>query len=138
MVARYGMSDEIGPVVFDNDSGEVFLGRDYGHVVNYSERTSSRIDAEIERLMREAYDKTVEILKAHFDKLKLVAETLMEKEKLSGDDFKALMENGRLPEAEDNSSEETAFEEVSETEIEIPVEEANTEETVIDDNDITE
>ena len=138
MVARYGMSDEIGPVVYDNDSGEVFLGRDYGHVVNYSERTSSRIDAEIERLMREAYDKTVEILKEHFDKLELVAETLMEKEKLSGDDFKALMENGRLPEAEDNSSEETASEEVSETEIEIPVEEANTEETVTDDNDITE
>ncbi len=97
MVARYGMSDEIGPVVFDNDSGEVFLGRDYGHINNYSERTSSRIDAEIERLMRQAYDKTVEILKEHYDKLELVAETLMEKEKLTGEDFASLMKDGVLP-----------------------------------------
>lgn len=127
MVARYGMSDEIGPVVFDNDSGEVFLGRDYGHVVNYSERTSSRIDAEIERLMREAYDKTVEILKEHFDKLELVAETLIEKEKLTGDEFKSLMENGKLDEPEEASDEASGETEAVESEQEISDEAENAE-----------
>ncbi len=127
MVARYGMSDEIGPVVFDNDSGEVFLGRDYGHVVNYSERTSSRIDAEIERLMREAYDKTVEILKEHFDKLELVAETLIEKEKLTGDEFKSLMENGKLDEPEEASEEASGETEAVESEQEISDEAENAE-----------
>ena len=50
------MSDEIGPVVYSDDNNEVFLGKDYGHVNNYSEATSARIDSEIERLMKNAYE----------------------------------------------------------------------------------
>lgn len=97
MVAKYGMNDEIGPVVYSDDNEEVFLGRDYGHVNNYSERTSARIDAEIEKMMRDAYSKTESILKEHYDKLELVAQMLISKEKLTGAEFKSLMETGELP-----------------------------------------
>ena len=96
MVIKYGMSDSIGPVVYDSGNGEVFLGKDYGHVNNYSEATSARIDAEVEKIMREAYNRTVEILSEHFDKLELVANVLLEKEKISGEDFESLMKNGVL------------------------------------------
>ncbi len=81
MVAKYGMSDDIGPVVYSDESQEVFLGKDYSHVNNYSEATSARIDSEIERMMRNAYDLTKNILTTHNDKLVLVAETLLDKEK---------------------------------------------------------
>lgn len=101
MVAKYGMSDGIGPVVYDDENNEVFLGKDYGHVNNYSEATSARIDAEVESMMRKAYDDTEKILTEHKDKLILVAETLIEKEKVSGEEFKALMERGELPSADD-------------------------------------
>lgn len=94
MVSKYGMSDELGPVVYSDDNNEVFLGKDYGHVNNYSEATSARIDEQIEKMMRSAYAKTEDILKTHYDKLELVAETLIEKEKISGNEFKQLMENG--------------------------------------------
>ena len=101
MVAKYGMSDGIGPVVYDDENNEVFLGKDYGHVNNYSEATSARIDAEVESMMRKAYDDTEKILTEHKDKLIIVAETLIEKEKISGEEFKALMETGELPTADD-------------------------------------
>ena len=104
MVIKYGMSDSIGPVVYDSGNGEVFLGKDYGHVNNYSEATSARIDAEVEKIMREAYNRTVEILSEHFDKLELVANVLLEKEKISGEDFESLMKFGTLPTSEEASS----------------------------------
>ncbi len=109
MVSKYGMSDELGPVVYSDDNNEVFLGKDYGHVNNYSEATSARIDEQIEKMMRKAYSQTEGILKAHYDKLELVAETLIKKEKLSGDEFTQLMENGFI-------ADEKATEEVSENE----------------------
>ena len=56
----------------------MFLGKDFGHVNNYSEATSAKIDAEIERMMRHAYSQTEEILKTHYEKLELVAETLLQ------------------------------------------------------------
>lgn len=96
MVVKYGMSDDLGPVVYDSGNGEVFLGKDYGHVNNYSEQTSARIDSEVEKIMREAYAKTMSILKEHYDKLELVAETLIKKEKISGEEFENLMKNGAL------------------------------------------
>ena len=107
MVAKYGMSDAVGPVVYSNDSDEVFLGKDYAHVNNFSEATSARIDAEIELMMRNAYNKTEEILKEHIDKLKLVAETLIKREKLTGAEFIGLMEKGCIdePEAEEKTDE---------------------------------
>lgn len=107
MVVKYGMSDDLGPVVYDSGNGEVFLGKDYGHVNNYSEQTSARIDSEVEKIMREAYAKTMSILKEHYDKLELVAETLIKKEKISGEEFENLMKNGALEvEAVETSTEE--------------------------------
>ncbi|MDD6603839.1 MAG: AAA family ATPase, partial [Eubacteriales bacterium] len=97
MVRKYGMTNEVGPVVYDDGNGEVFLGKDYGKVNNYSEQTAARIDTEIEKLMRDAYARTESILKEHYDKLELVAETLLEKEKLSGEEFESLMKDGKLP-----------------------------------------
>ncbi|MCD7872687.1 MAG: ATP-dependent zinc metalloprotease FtsH [Clostridiales bacterium] len=97
MVAKYGMSNEIGPVVYSDDNNEVFLGKDYGHVNNYSEKTSAKIDDEIERIMREAYKRTTDILTEHIDKLTLVAETLMQREKINAEEFKSLMDTGVLP-----------------------------------------
>ena len=96
MVIKYGMSDSIGPVVYDSGNGEVFLGKDYGHVNNYSEQTSARIDAEVEKIMRQAYGKTVEILKEHYDKLELVANALLMKEKINGEEFENLMKYGTM------------------------------------------
>ncbi|MDE5604004.1 MAG: ATP-dependent zinc metalloprotease FtsH [Eubacterium sp.] len=118
MVAKYGMSDDIGPVVYSDDSQEVFLGRDYSHVNNYSEATSARIDTEIERMMRNAYDLTKNILTAHNDKLVLVAETLLEQEKVSREEFESLMKTGALPVKEEEEKKEdiTEVEEASDNE----------------------
>lgn len=115
MVAKYGMSDEIGPVVFSDENNEVFLGKDFGHVNNYSEVTSARIDEEIEKMMRAAYAKTQNILKEHYDKLILVGDTLLAKEKIDGVQFEALMTNGKLPETEANSVDSQNDEAASET-----------------------
>ena len=112
MVSKYGMSDELGPVVYSDDNNEVFLGKDYGHVNNYSEATSARIDEQIEKMMRKAYSQTESILKTHYDKLELVAETLIKNEKISGDEFTQLMKNGfiadeKVSENEDVQAEDT-------------------------------
>lgn len=116
MVAKYGMSDELGPVVYSDDNNEVFLGRDYGHVNNYSDVTSARIDAEIEKMMRDAYEKTEKILREHYDKLVLIAETLIEREKISGDDFASLMEKGFIEKSNDDDADENKEEKVADTE----------------------
>ncbi len=111
MVAKYGMSDDIGPVVYSDESQEVFLGKDYSHVNNYSEATSARIDSEIERMMRNAYDLTKNILTTHNDKLVLVAETLLDKEKISREEFETLMKTGALPVDDEENAEETSADE---------------------------
>jgi cell division protease FtsH len=110
MVSKYGMSDELGPVVYSDDNNEVFLGKDYGHVNNYSEATSARIDEQIEKMMRKAYSQTESILKTHYDKLELVAETLIKNEKISGDQFTQLMENGFIADEKVSENEEVQAE----------------------------
>lgn len=110
MVSKYGMSDELGPVVYSDDNNEVFLGKDYGHVNNYSETTSARIDEQIEKMMRKAYSQTESILKTHYDKLELVAETLIKNEKISGDQFTQLMENGFIADEKVSENEEAQAE----------------------------
>lgn len=95
MVTKYGMSDGIGPVVYKDSSDDYFYEK------NYSEATAERIDKEIEKMLRNAYEKTESILKEHNEKLILVAETLIEKEKISGEQFKSLMETGELPAEEE-------------------------------------
>lgn len=118
MVSKYGMSDELGPVVYSDDNNEVFLGKDYGHVNNYSEATSARIDEQIEKMMRKAYSQTESILKTHYDKLELVAETLIKNEKISGDQFTQLMENGFIADEKVSEKEETQAEDTEIVDVE--------------------
>lgn len=103
MVMRYGMSDVIGPINYSGDNQEVFIGRDYGKVKNYSEETAAKIDEEVTRIINDAYDRTKDILTENMDKLKLVAVTLMEREKLDKDEFVQLMENGFIEEKEEKA-----------------------------------
>ena len=118
MVSKYGMSDELGPVVYSDDNNEVFLGKDYGHVNNYSEATSARIDEQIEKMMRKAYSQTESILKTHYDKLELVAETLIKNEKISGDQFTQLMENGFIADEKVSENEEVKAEDTEIVDVE--------------------
>ena len=95
MIVKYGMSENLGPIKYGTDSNEPFLGRDMGHVRDYSEETASEIDAEIRRMMHDAYNRTETILKEHMDKLHEVAKYLFLNEKMSGEDFARLMEGIR-------------------------------------------
>ncbi len=91
MITKYGMSDKLGNLVFGSD-GEVFLGKDYGHVQNYSEKLASIIDEEVKTIIDEAYAKTLQILRDAHDLLVALAETLLEKEKIEGPEFETLIQ----------------------------------------------
>ena len=97
MVTRYGFSDKLGPIVYGSDHDEVFLGRDLGSGRNYSEEIAATIDEEVRKLVDNAYRECEGILNEHMDQLHLVAKALMEREKLSGEEFKCLMEGNPLP-----------------------------------------
>ena len=92
MVTRFGMSDKLGLVVYGDDNNEVFLGRDFSSTPNYSEKTAATIDDEIEAVVMKQYEKAIELLKGAMPKLHEVAKILFENEKISGDDFRAIME----------------------------------------------
>ena len=93
MVTKFGMSDKMGPIVYgSSDSGEVFLGRDIAQTRNYSEKVAAEIDDEVYRLLSDGYKETEKKLSAHMDKLVAVAKALIEKEKLDGEEFKAIVE----------------------------------------------
>ena len=92
MVTRFGMSDKLGLVVYGDDNNEVFLGRDFSSTPNYSEKTAATIDDEIEAVVMKQYEKALELLKGAMPKLHEVAKVLFENEKISGDDFRAIME----------------------------------------------
>ena len=93
MVTKFGMSDRLGLVSYGNDNNEVFLGRDFSSTPNYSEKTAAVIDEEIESVVMNQYKKALDILNNSMTKLHEVARILFEKEKISGDEFRSLMEN---------------------------------------------
>ena len=113
MVMKYGMSDAIGPVVYDSGSGEVFLGRDYGHTKAYSEKIAAEIDEEIKRILEEAYNRCRSILEANEDLLNLTAAYLLEHETMDAETFLYVCQNRALPRSE-APEEETAEEEAAE------------------------
>ncbi len=98
MVVSYGMSDNLGPIAYKSSQDEVFIGRDFGHSKQYSEEIAAKIDEEIYKIVESGYEKAVEMLKEHIDKLHAVANALLEQEILDGDEFKAVMEQ---PQAEE-------------------------------------
>ena len=98
MVTKYGMSDALGPIKYGSDNSEPFLGRDMGHIRNYSEETASKIDAEVKRMIDNAYQQTEDILRQHMDQLHKVAQYLFRNEKMSGEEFAKMMESSETTE----------------------------------------
>ena len=103
MITKYGMSEKLGPITFGTGNDEVFLGKDYNHMRNYSEAVACEIDEEVEKIILKAYDRTESILNEHIDKLHAVAKALVEREKIDAEQFKILMEGGTLPPYEPKS-----------------------------------
>ena len=114
MVTEYGMSDRIGPVSYSSGSGEVFLGRDYGHAKDYSAAFAQEIDEEISAIIHNGYDRTEKILTDHMDKLHELAQYLIKYEKIDGEKFAKLM-NGELQENTDEPETLPNVDEVKET-----------------------
>jgi cell division protease FtsH len=97
MVCEWGMSDVIGPVTFNNDNDEVFLGRDFAHQKNYSEETAQIIDAEIRRILTTSYDKAVDMLTDNIEALHKTSKVLLEREVLDSEELSMLMRGEDLP-----------------------------------------
>ena len=106
MVVKYGMSDTLGPINYTSGSTEVFIGRDMGHTKNYSEETAAKIDAEIHRIVDEAYHKTEAILNQYMPKLHEIAAYLIKHEKMSGEVFDQIMDGTYVEPIEDDSAED--------------------------------
>ena len=92
MVTKFGMSARLGLVSYGNDNNEVFLGRDFSSTPNYSEKTAAVIDEEIESIVMAQYSRALELLKNSMNKLHETAKVLFEKEKITGEEFRAIME----------------------------------------------
>jgi cell division protease FtsH len=97
MVTRYGMSEALGPVVYDTSGNEVFIGRDFGHTKSYSEKTSAEIDDEIRHIIDEAYKRCQDILLANMDILHLTAEYLLKHEVMDSETFAYVYSHRELP-----------------------------------------
>ena len=100
MVTKYGMSDKLGPITYGTDDSNPFLGKEMGHISNYSEQTASEIDEEIQSIISTAYAKTEKILKEHMEELHRLAGVLYEKEKVDGVEFQQVMDGNLLPSGE--------------------------------------
>jgi cell division protease FtsH len=99
MVCEWGMSDKVGPLAYGEKEGEVFLGRDLGHMKNYSEATAVEIDGEIRRIVQENYERTRQILSDNKDGLTRVAEALLEQETLDAAEVRYLVTGEREEES---------------------------------------
>lgn len=116
MVTKYGMSTVLGPIAYSAENDEVFIGRDIGHMKNYSEKVAAEIDAEVKNIISESYENTEKILKENLNKLHDVAKTLFLKEKINADEFNQIMEGKMLSaeaeeKLEDKDSNETDLKE---------------------------
>ena len=90
MVTKYGFSEKLGTINYEQDDNEIFIGRDLGHTREYSERIASLIDEEVQKIIDSAYDKAKKLIADHRDVLDRSAELLMEKEKLTREECEAL------------------------------------------------
>ena len=99
MVTKYGMSEKLGARTFGSGQDEIFLGRSFAQERNYSEAIAAEIDTEIKSIIDRAYKQTTDILSSHLDKLHAVANALLVREKLTGDEFRAIMDGKSLEDA---------------------------------------
>lgn len=111
IVTQYGFSSKLGPLVYDDDNSEPFVGMDYGHSKGRSEKVQSEIDAEVREIIDECYDQTVVVLKENIEELHKVAKYLLIHEKIDGDDFEKLMKGEISVEESDSASEDKTAEE---------------------------
>ena len=102
MVTKYGMSDNIGLICYADDEEEVFIGRDLAHAKNYSEGIASAIDVEVKRIIDESYDKAKSMIAEYRDVLDRCAALLLEKEKITRDEFEALFDEDSKTTVEHN------------------------------------
>jgi cell division protease FtsH len=105
MVTRWGLSDEIGPVDYGEDQGQVFLGQQLVQSSSVSEETSKKIEEEVRRLIQKGMDDAREIMTKFRDQWSALAEALLEYETLTGDEIRALINDGKLPERPDEPDE---------------------------------
>ena len=91
MVTRYGFSEKLGPVVYGQDEGEIFLGRDISQNRNFSENVAAEIDVEVRELVDNAYESAKSILTDHMEQLHLVAKYVYHHEKIDGEEFRKIM-----------------------------------------------
>lgn len=104
MVTEYGMSD-LGPLQFEQQSGSVFLGRDYNKPQHFSNEVANEIDMEMRKIINECHKKAKDIINKNKDLLKLIAETLLEYETITKEQIDYLVENGKMPEEDENNLE---------------------------------
>ena len=90
MVTKFGMSERIGLINYDNDDNEVFIGRDLAHTRSYGEEIASQIDQEVKRIIDDAYAKAKTMISEHESVLHACAKLLIEKEKIGREEFEAL------------------------------------------------
>ncbi len=110
MVSKYGMSDSLGPVCYGSEHDEVFIGRDFVQSRSISENVSAMIDGEVSKIIENQYERCLSLIKENMDKLNLVAAALIEREKLSGEEFEIIFGGGSLealPSLENNISLDT-------------------------------
>ena len=96
MVMRYGMSDRLGPISYDNSGHSIFIGRDFGQTKSYSEETAGMIDEEVKKIFDEASAACEKILREHADQLRAVAEYLLEHETMEAEEFNYFFEHGEF------------------------------------------
>jgi cell division protease FtsH len=104
MVCEWGMSERMGPLAFGKKEEQIFLGREIAQHRDYSELTAQAIDAEVNRLVIENYQRSKDLLQRHIDKLYLLAEGLLEREVLDGPEIEAIVNNGNNSGASDHAA----------------------------------
>ena len=97
MITKYEYERNLSNLVFGDENDEVFLGKSYAHIRNYSEEISAKIDAEVKAIIDDAYNKIKELLTENRNKLEDVARALLEKERIEGDEFEEIFKNGYNP-----------------------------------------
>ena len=96
MVMRYGMSERLGPISYDNAGHSIFIGRDFGQTKSYSEETAGMIDEEVKKIFDEASAMCEKILTDHADQLRAIAEYLLEHETMEAEEFNYFFEHGEF------------------------------------------
>lgn len=141
MVTEWGMSELLGPMNLGSGQDDVFIGRDFLRSKNYSEEVSAAIDKEVRDIITSCHEKAIQILSENKERVELISKILLEKETLSGDEFRSLYKTGKMPEEKkDDTTKKDVIkqkEEVVEEKVEEKKEEKVFDDTTKTSNDIT-